>query len=383
MNFILKSYISKGFILFATISIIGLILWNTSLFFERLKQVERDKMEIWAQSQKSFISNEENDYLELNLLINTTNNKIPIVNVSQDGNVNLHSNIPEEIVKDSIAFKAYIGSLKNENKPIIITLPDGKRQYLYYGSSTILKKLKYYPLAITLIIFLLGGVVYFFLTTSKASEQNKLWAGMAKETAHQIGTPLSSLVGWIEILKTEHVNEEYIQEMQKDVSRLKMIAERFSKIGSVPDLEVADINEITQEAYSYLKARSSKLIKFSISLAEKEIRVKLNRQLYGWTIENLVKNAIDAMRGKGELHIAIIDEKNVVKIRVKDNGSGIPKRNFNKIFEPGYTSKRRGWGLGLSLAKRIIVDYHDGRIYVKSSELGKGTVFEVALQKVV
>ena len=381
MNFIVNKNFSKAFIIIATLTIIGLILWNTSLFFERLKDVERAKMQIWAQSQKSFISNEENDYLELNLLINTSNNKIPIVNVNQNGEVNLHSNIPEPIVENAKDFATYIQKLKSENKPIIITLPDGKKQYLYYGNSTILKKLKYYPLAITLIIFLLGGVVYFFLATSKASEQNKLWAGMAKETAHQIGTPLSSLVGWIEILKTENIDPSYVVEMQKDITRLNIITERFSKIGSMPHLEISDIIAETQEAYSYLKARSSKLIHFSLDIPENTIDVKLNKQLYSWTIENLVKNAIDAMRGKGNLHISIIEEKHSVKILITDNGMGIPKRNFNTIFEPGYTSKKRGWGLGLSLAKRIIVDYHNGRIHVKSSEIGKGTTFEIILDK--
>lgn len=381
MDFTVNKNFSKTFIILATLTIIGLILWNTSLFFERLKNVERAKMQIWAQSQKSFISNEENDYLELNLLINTSNNKIPIVNINQNGEVNLHSNIPEPVVEDTEKFSLYIQKLKGENKPIIITLPDGKKQYLYYGNSTILKKLKYYPLAITLIIFLLGGVVYFFLATSKASEQNKLWAGMAKETAHQIGTPLSSLVGWIEILKTENIDPSYIVEMQKDITRLNIITERFSKIGSMPNLEVADIILETQEAYSYLKARSSRLINFSLDIPENTIDVKLNKQLYSWTIENLVKNAIDAMRGKGDIHISIKDEKHAVKILIKDNGMGIPKRNFNTIFEPGYTSKRRGWGLGLSLAKRIIVDYHDGRIHVLNSEIGKGTTFEIILEK--
>ena len=381
MNFIVNKNFSKAFIIIATLTIIGLILWNTSLFFERLKDVERAKMQIWAQSQKSFISNEENDYLELNLLINTSNNKIPIVNVNQNGEVNLHSNIPEPIVKNPSDFTAYIEKLKSENKPIIITLPDGKKQYLYYGNSTILKKLKYYPLAITLIIFLLGGVVYFFLSTSKASEQNKLWAGMAKETAHQIGTPLSSLVGWIEILKTENIDPSYIVEMQKDITRLNIITERFSKIGSMPHLEKFDLINETNEAFSYLKVRSSKLINFSLETPENTIDVNLNKQLYSWTIENLVKNAIDAMKGKGDIHISIKEEKNVAKILIADNGMGIPKRNFNTIFQPAYTSKKRGWGLGLSLAKRIIVDYHNGRIHVKHSEIGKGTTFEIILDK--
>lgn len=381
MNFIDQRNSSRAFIIIAALSIIALILWNTSLFFERLKNVEREKMEIWAQSQKAFITESENDYLELNLLINTSNNTIPIVNLDDNGNVNLHSNIPNRIVNDSLRFQTYIKQLKLENKPIVINLNDNKKQYLYFGNSPILKTLKYYPIAIVLVVFLLVGVIYFFFNTSKANEQNKLWAGMAKETAHQIGTPLSSLVGWVEILKSEKVNPEYIVEMQKDINRLQTITERFSKIGSKPKLEVLNINNETKNTFSYLKDRSSKLINFSVEVPDTPILVNLNSQLYSWTIENLVKNAIDAMRGKGDLIIRLKEKKQYVKIEIEDSGKGIAKRNFSKVFEPGYTSKTRGWGLGLSLAKRIIVDYHNGRIKVKSSEIDKGTIFQISLLK--
>jgi len=204
---------------------------------------------------------------------------------------------------------------------------------------------------------------------------------MAKETAHQIGTPLSSLVGWMEILRTENVDPSYITEMEKDITRLNIITERFSKVGSIPHLETTNIIQQTEDAYSYLKARSSKLINFSLEVPQEEILVKLNTQLYSWTIENLVKNAIDAMKGRGDLRISIKDDKSFVKIQITDTGKGIPKRNFNKIFEPGYTSKKRGWGLGLSLAKRIIVDYHNGRINVLKSEIDKGTTFQIILDK--
>jgi signal transduction histidine kinase len=233
-----------------------------------------------------------------------------------------------------------------------------------------------------LIIFLFIAVAYFFYRSAKNAEQNKLWTGMAKETAHQIGTPLSSLVGWTEILRSENVNPDYIKEIEKDVNRLQTITERFSKIGSVPTLKKTDIVQETLDSYDYLKARSSKLIDFEITTPNANIFVNLNAQLYSWTIENLVKNAIDAMKGKGELKIAIVEDGKYVKVTISDSGKGIPKHQFNKIFEPGFTSKKRGWGLGLSLSKRIIEDYHKGKIKVLQSEIGKGTTMLISLKLV-
>ncbi len=383
MNFYTQKRLSMYFIIVAIISVITLILWNTFVFFERFKQVERDKIEIWAQSQKAFISNNENDYLELNLLINTTNNKIPIINISEDGNINLHANIPKSILDDQEKFNAYLIGLKKENKPINIELPNGQKQFLFYGSSIVLKNLKYYPLAITLVILLLIGVLYFFFLNSKVSEQNRLWAGMAKETAHQIGTPLSSLVGWIEILEMENISPDYLVEMKKDIDRLEMITDRFSKIGSVPQLEPVSIKQNIKENFDYLTARSSHLIDFSLELPDEDTEVLMNPILFSWTFENLVKNAIDAMKGKGGIHVELLDKNTFVQLLISDTGIGIPKTKFRTIFEPGVTSKARGWGLGLSLAKRIINDYHNGNISVKESEIGKGTTFQITLKKSV
>lgn len=374
-----KSRISKIFTLSALFIILGLLLWNTTVFFERLKEVERDKMKIWAQSQKTISTENENDYLELNLMILTSNNKIPLVNLNIDESINFYRNIPENIISDTSKMQAYIQKLKTQNKPIVIKLPDNRVQMLYYGNSTVLRKLKYYPFAIVIVVVLLIGMVYFFFNTSKISDQNKLWAGMAKETAHQIGTPLSSLVGWLEILKTENIDQDYVSEMTKDINRLKMITDRFSKIGSIPKLELLNIVSETKDAFDYLHSRSSKLINFELEVPDESILVKLNKPLYAWTIENLVKNAIDAMKGQGDLKIKVFPRKQYVKIQIIDTGSGISKLNFQRVFEPGYTSKTRGWGLGLSLAKRIVVDYHKGQIKVLKSEKGKGTTFEISL----
>ncbi|PKV48403.1 hypothetical protein ATE84_0402 [Aquimarina sp. MAR_2010_214] len=390
MNFSDERNFSSYFIIIAVLVITGLVLWNTSLFMQRLKDDERTKVEIWVQSQKALDSEQSDDYLELSIVINTTNKSIPIIITDSKGDFirdslgkpdpSYFKNLSKNEITDEEKLKSYLKTLKSENDPIELDLKDTV-QYIYYGNSDILNKLKYYPMTIAIIIFLLIGVIYFFFTTSKASEQNKLWAGMAKETAHQIGTPLSSLVGWNEILKTENVNPEYIVEIEKDIERLKIITERFSKIGSIPNLEDVDIVEETRNAYTYLQSRSSKLINFSLNLPDNPIHVSLNSQLYSWTIENLVKNAIDAMRGKGDLEIDLVDDAKRVFIRIKDTGKGIPKSKFTKIFEPGYTSKSRGWGLGLSLSKRIIEEYHLGKIKVLRSDIGKGTTFQITLRK--
>ena len=243
---------------------------------------------------------------------------------------------------------------------------------------------KSYPLpyiALLLIVFLFGAVIFFFYRSNKNATQNKLWSGMAKETAHQIGTPLSSLIGWTEILKSENVNPDYITEIEKDVDRLQTITERFSKIGSIPTLERADIVAETINSYDYLKARSSNLIDFELITPDGEILVNLNKQLYSWAIENLVKNAIDAMKGRGKLTVEISQLEDTIMVNVTDTGKGIEKKHFNTIFEPGFTTKKRGWGLGLSLTRRIIEDFHEGKIKVLHSEIKKGTTFQISLKR--
>jgi len=371
----------RWIIIITSFIIISLILWNTYIFFQNFKAEERTKMQNWSFAQKELNRNMDldTDFGELTIQVLSSNTTTPMIRVNDDGSIN-HNNIDEEKAKDSLYIQKLIKQFKNENQPLEVKYRDRVYSTIYYGNSPLLNKLKYYPLALLLIIFLFGAVVFFFYRSSKIATQNKLWTGMAKETAHQIGTPLSSLVGWTEILRSEHVNPSYLLEIEKDINRLQTITDRFSKIGSVPALEKADIVTETVESYEYLKARSSNLIDFEISAPETAIYVNLNKQLYSWTIENLVKNAIDAMKGKGKLKVAIIQDANFVKINVTDSGKGISKNLFNKIFEPGFTSKKRGWGLGLSLAKRIIEDYHKGRIKVLHSEIGKGTTMQISLK---
>lgn len=373
----------RWIIIVSSFIIISLILWNTYSFFQNFKAEERSKMKNWSFAQKelSKTTDLDADLGELPFEIITSNTTTPMITVSNDGSME-YNNINEEKAKDSLYLLKLIEKFKSENEPIEIRYEGKVLSTLYYGNSALLNKLKYYPLALLLIIVLFGAVVYFFYRSSKIAEQNKLWTGMAKETAHQIGTPLSSLVGWAEILKTEQVNPDYIVEIEKDIDRLQTITERFSKIGSAPTLQKLDIVEVTKSSYEYLKSRSSKLINFEIVTPDREIWVNLNEQLFGWTIENLVKNAIDAMRGKGELTLKLTQLENQVFINITDTGKGISKSSFNKIFEPGYTTKKRGWGLGLSLAKRIIEDYHDGKIKVLTSEKNKGTTIQIMLKQV-
>lgn len=363
--------------------IISLILWNTYQFFQNFKEEERIKMRNWSYAQTDLLKNTdlEQDFGDLTLQVIQSNTTTPMINVSSDGSIS-SKNIDAEKMKDSVYVQKLITRYSNENTPIEVRYQDRVYSTIYYGNSDLLNKLKYYPLALLLIILLFGAVVYFFYRSSKIAEQNKLWTGMAKETAHQIGTPLSSLIGWTEILKNEKVNPEYILEIEKDVHRLQTITERFSKIGSVPKLEKLNVVEETRESYNYLKTRTSKLINFELDAPDELIFAELNHQLYSWTIENLVKNAIDAMKGKGDLAVKIFSSDKYVHINISDTGKGIPRSLFKKVFEPGFTSKKRGWGLGLSLARRIIQDYHNGRIRVLNSEVGKGTTMQISLRTI-
>lgn len=382
MNFQDEGNLARWFIVISSLLIVGLILWNTSIFFERLKEDEREKMEIWAAAQAFLDKATDDTDIDLTLQILNYNTTIPTIWVDENENIIDGLNIAPEVRASEEKLFKYLEQLKQENEPIEMAIGMDQVHKIYYGDSPLLTKIKYYPIGLILIIFLFIGVVYFFYTTTKSSEQNKLWAGMAKETAHQIGTPLSSLIGWTEILKTENVDQSYIAEIEKDVDRLRTITERFSKIGSAPILEKTELIQATKDSYTYLKTRSSKLIEFSITTPYSPIYVNLNSSLYSWTIENLVKNAIDAMRGKGKLSLEIKQDINWVYVYIIDSGKGIPKSKYNLIFEPGYTSKKRGWGLGLSLARRIIEEYHKGRVKVYQSEIGKGTTFQIALKKI-
>ena len=381
MQFSERRNTTRWIIIITSFVIVSLILWNTYTFFQIFKQEERSKMELWAKAQKSLMKADlENDNIDLNLDIFSNNTTIPLILTENNAIIN-QTNIDEEIIKDSLKLNHVLDRLKGENLPLKIEYDKDKYQLLYYGNSSLLNKLKYYPIALLLIIFLFGAVVYNFYKSTKMATQNKLWAGMAKETAHQIGTPLSSLIGWLEIMKADNVDETTVSEIEKDINRLQTITERFSKIGSEPVLEVKDIVEETHNSFDYLKSRFSKQVEFSFSAPKTPSFVSINPALHSWTIENLMKNAIDAMKGKGQLKIVIESEGQIVKINVIDSGKGIPKNQFNRVFEPGFTTKKRGWGLGLSLTKRIVKEYHNGKIKVAHSEIDKGTTMQIIYKK--
>jgi two-component system, sporulation sensor kinase D len=378
MQFSDKRNITRWIIIAASFVIVSLILWNTYTFFQIFKNEERVKMEYWAEALKSLNYGDVNADTELPLKI-IQNTSIPIMVVENDSVINT-KNIADEIVKDKVQSVSYLLSLKNQNDPIKLEYVSGKFQYFYYGNSDLLNKLKYYPIALLLIIFLFGLLVYNFYKSTKMATQNKLWAGMAKETAHQIGTPLSSLIGWLEIMKADNVDETTVSEIEKDINRLQTITDRFSKIGSEPVLENRNIVEETKLSCDYLQSRFSKQVEFTFQAPKQSIMVSLNPALHSWTIENLMKNAVDAMKGRGKLDIKIENDGNFVKIYVSDSGKGIPKSQFKRVFEPGFTTKKRGWGLGLSLTKRIVEEYHKGKIKVLHSEIGKGTTMVLSFR---
>ncbi len=369
--------------LLAAFFIVSLIVWNTNLLFSTLKQEERKKMELWALAQEELIQNSVVNNLTFEVLQQTWIN--PMIQVDQNGKIIGHKNVDWDATQmDSLELYNRLKQIKRENQPILIQYQDSLsniNQKLYYGDSILLKKLQYYPLALLLIIFLFGAVLYFVYKTSRISAQNRLWTAMAKETAHQIGTPLTSMIGWITLMKEKEKASEPLSEIEKDLARLQVITDRFSKMGFLPELQVADIVAETKNTVEYLEKRSSTLVKFQTQFPEDGVLLPLNRQLFSWTLENLIKNGIDAMKGKGTIGVRIENQVNSVAITVSDTGAGMKKDLYKKIFSPGFTSKKRGWGLGLSLAKRIITDYHKGKISVKNSVLGQGTTFEIILKK--
>lgn len=382
MNIFNQPILFKRISIAVSFAIVSLILWNTYTFFQKFKQEERIKMEILAEAQKELSKADLNSNIALLDKIITINNSIPMILADDKDEIIYANNLDSIKSLNPLYLREQLAIMKKENKPIEISYDGKNKQYIYYRDSDLLKKLTYYPLALILILVLFLSVIYLFYSSNKAAETNKLWTGMAKETAHQIGTPLSSLLGWIAILKAEKVDETYIDEIEKDVHRLNIITNRFSKIGSIPELQKRDVVLVTKKAFDYLQSRSSQQISFSFSSSDTEIKTLLNEELFGWVIENLIKNAIDAMLGKGEVSLVIENSAKNIRILISDTGKGIPKKLFSQIFKPGFTTKKRGWGLGLSLSNRIVEEYHKGKIFVQKSELGKGTTFEILVPKI-
>lgn len=366
-------------------AIVALILWNTNILFQNLSREERTKMELWAMAQEEYIQNQELNNLTFEILQRSGQN--PMIQVdSQERILEIRNVQWDEKKQDSTELYRILDRIKEKNQPILIQYKDSLGtliidQKLYYGNSATLKKLQYYPLALLLIIILFGAVLYFVFKTAKIAEQNRLWAAMAKETAHQIGTPLTSMMGWLTLLKEKDPKSSSLNEIEKDIERLNLITERFSKVGSIPELKENNILETIQKTVDYLQKRSSDQITFNLEFPKEKIIIPFNPQLISWTLENLIKNGIDAMKGKGLLKIRVNEFAPYIEILIEDSGSGMKKETASKIFKPGFTTKTRGWGLGLSLAKRIVEDFHLGKISVQKTALGQGTTFQLTLNK--
>ncbi len=370
-------------LLFVSAVIIGVSsLWYTSKLVKKLAIEERKKVELWAEAQ-SKITNEElsDENLSFYVKVLTNNETVPVILVDKNGNINTYRNLNSKKTNNLRYLNRKLSKMKELNKPIEIVLSENEKQYLYYSKSIILIKLTYYPYVQLAVILLFIMVSYFAFSYSRKAEQNQVWVGLSKETAHQLGTPISSLLAWLEMMKLKSSDKDMLVELEKDIKRLEKITGRFSKIGSKPLLKKENIQKIITTAINYLRSRSSDKISFKLNMPTEELMIPINASLFEWVIENVCKNAIDAVNGSGEIELSITDHTQVIYIDVTDSGRGISKTKFKTIFKPGYTTKERGWGLGLSLTKRIIEEYHDGKIFVYDSEIGKGTVIRMVLRK--
>jgi len=369
--------------------IVAALLFLASMLFSNklardLADEERKKIELWAEAVRLLTTEMEEgiqmDYT-LNFKVIAGNTNIPVVLVDSGGIILNTNNLNVSPKNDKEALMEEARKIIGKKKFIEVKINDSYTQYVYYDDSSLLRKLIYFPFVQLMVMFIFLLVTIYALNSSRRSEQNRVWVGLSKETAHQLGTPISSLLAWIELLKLKDVDEKLLTEISKDTQRLKTIAERFSKIGSKPSLTPVDFRPALENAITYMRNRSSKKITFSTKLPKEDVLVYLNIPLFEWVIENLCKNAIDAMDATGKITVSIIPEGKHVIIDVSDTGKGIPKANFKTVFKPGFTTKQRGWGLGLSLVKRIIEENHNGKIFVKSSDLGKGTTFRIILKK--
>ncbi len=371
----------SGLALIAVAIVIGTIFYSDFLS-KKIEVEEREKINQWIEANKFIANAPQNVDLTLASEIQQKNIDIPIIWTNEKDSIIDSRNIDSSLIHSSKDFlQNKLKEFKSEHPPIVLQL--NKEPYVadkyYYGDSKLLKQVRYFPLIQLLIVALFIFITFYAISVRNKSTQNQVWSGMAKETAHQLGTPISSLQGWVEMLKEQDKNSVMSTEMEKDVNRLKLISDRFGKIGSSPHLEDSDIIGQVEKMILYIKRRSTEKVSFILDRPEEKVVAKISAPLFDWVIENLLKNALDAINGKGTIRIKIKNLPSRVIIDVSDSGKGISKQNINKVFKPGFTTKKRGWGLGLSLAKRIIEKYHNGQLFVKSSEIGKGTTFRIVL----
>jgi len=362
---------------------IGSFLY-TNWLVNKMAVEERKNVELWAEATQKLINTDINSNQDITFLadIIKRNTSIPIITTDSLDNVLDSKNIRYNEENKAKILLRELKKMEEENIPIPILVSETETQYLHYRDSILLENLKYYPIIQFAVVFLFILISYLAFSSSRNAEQNQVWVGMSKETAHQLGTPISSLMAWVELLKMQKVDDALIEEFEKDIQRLEKITERFSKIGSVPELIKTDVAETIRSTVSYLKTRSSLKVKYILDFDERvAYEVPLNASLFSWVIENLCKNAIDAMNNIGTIQISLIEKGDQIQIDVSDTGKGISKSYHKTVFQPGFTTKKRGWGLGLSLAKRIVENYHKGKIFLKQSEINKGTTFRIILQK--
>ncbi len=348
-----------------------------------LKHEEQRKMEIWAEAMRSLNSADEYTDLTLVLTVLNSNSTIPVVVLDREGEVQDYRNIPlrEESTEEQMrAVKRKAQSMKDAGRVIRVYLSSTDYMEICYADSLLLRRLAWWPYVQLGLVFVFVVVAIFALLSSKRAEQNKVWVGLSKETAHQLGTPISSLMAWQEMLRETYPDDELLPEMGKDVERLQRIAERFSKIGSLPELRPESLDEVLSAVTQYISRRASNRVRLTCTVPQQPLIVPMCSSLFEWVVENLCKNAIDAMDGQGSITLTASTEGALAVVEVADTGKGIPKNKFRTVFTPGFTTKKRGWGLGLSLAKRIVEEYHHGRIYVKNSEVGRGTTFRIELK---
>lgn len=380
--FYFNSRIGKYIFFAVAIILVGSSLIISNNLVKKLELEERNKMEIWAAATSELASGESHSNFDLILTIIQSNTTIPVI-VADNNEIVQYSNITINNTDTARYLAHKLEEMQRNGSAIDIDLGNGEKQTLYYEDSVLLKQLSYYPYIQLLVMTLFALIAYIGLVSVKRAEQNKVWVGLSKETAHQLGTPISSLMAWVELLKiNENVDPAIVNDMDKDVKRLSTIAERFSKIGSIPDKELIYINELLDETCNYMSTRISNRVKLNLHLPQDAEGTMACRALIEWVVENLCKNAVDAMEGKGEINVTLTSDNKHIYIDVSDTGKGIARKEFETIFKPGYTTKKRGWGLGLTLAKRIIEEYHKGHIFVKESEIGIGTTFRIVLNKI-
>lgn len=378
-----QKQIIKALLLAAAIIIGALSLWYTNTLVKKLSEEEKKKVELWAEATKK-LADLTDATTDFNFLINVIRNNttVPVIMVDEKDSIISSRNLDSLKMQDATYAREQLAVMRTQHEPIEIKLYQEKKNQIFYKDSLLLTQLRYYPFFQLGVIALFILVSYLAFSSSRRAEQNQVWVGMAKETAHQLGTPLSSLLAWLDLLKMKGVSSEYVSEIEKDIGRLNTITERFSKIGSPPALKKENLAEIIRRSVNYIQTRSSGKVSFEINIDDdKQTEASVNAPLLEWVFENVLRNAIDAMNGEGVISVNVTDQLQFVYIDISDTGKGIPRGAFGTVFKPGYTTKSRGWGLGLSLSKRIIEEYHHGQIFVKASEPGVRTTFRIVLRK--